>query len=209
VEYTVIGEDGAREKRSAGPASFTIVSVRTDPKTADKLVEIRPLLPMSFDWGRYLIPALALLAAAIIGALIWRRISRLKRATGGELLPPLIPAHVKALASLEKLREDDLFSHGEGRRHFFQVSEIMRRYVEGRYGAPALERTTDEIEMVFDQRFERKEKRDPLLCLLREMDMVKFAKREANREDGLAAIGRARAWVEATKPAEALLREAK
>jgi len=41
------------------------------------------------------------------------------------------------------------------------------------------------------------------------MDMVKFAKREANREDGLAAIGRARAWVEATKPAEALLMEAK
>ena len=200
VTYEIVKEDDSRQTFTTGPVSFDIVSVRTDPGAADQPVDIRPPVDMPFDWRRYLLPALALLAAAIIGALIWRRFSTGRKLAESEQGPPPVPPHLEAFDSLTALKNRDMFAHGQGQLYFFLLSDIMRKYVEGRYGAPALERTTDEFEREFDLRYERKEKRDMLIGLLRGCDIVKFANREATREEADRAFAQAWAWVEETMP---------
>ncbi|MDH5638753.1 MAG: hypothetical protein OEZ04_09695, partial [Nitrospinota bacterium] len=200
VTYEIVGEDDKRRTLSTEPVSFEIATTLTDPKTADQPIEIRPPVDLPFDWKRYLLPALALLAACVIGALIWRKLSTRRRIIETEQGPPPVPPHLEAFDNLTALKSQDMFAQGRGRRYFFLLSDIIRKYVEGRYGAPALERTTDEFEREFDLRYERKEKRDILLDLMRTCDMVKFANQEASREDGDQAFDQAWAWVDATKP---------
>lgn len=207
VAYEIVGADGQGRAHATAPTPFEIVSVRTDPNTADQPINIRPPVELPLDLKRYLLPALALLAAAIVGALLWRKLSARRRMMTEEHGPPAVPPHLEAFESLASLKRQEMFSQGHGRRFFFLLSDIMRKYVEGRYGAPALERTTDEFEREFDLRFERKEKRDQLIDLMRTCDMVKFANKEALREDGDQAFDTAWAWVESTRPKEPIIPE--
>ncbi|MDH5509323.1 MAG: hypothetical protein OEZ32_03100 [Nitrospinota bacterium] len=200
VTYEIVGEEEKRRTLSTDPGSFEIITSLTDPKTADQPIEIRPPVDLPFDWKRYLLPTLALLAAVIIGALMWRKFSTRRRIIEERQGPPPVPPHLEAFDSLAALKSQDMFARGHGRKYFFLLSDIIRKYVEGRYGAPALERTTDEFEREFDLRYERKEKRDKLMDLMRTCDMIKFANQETSREEGDRAFDQAWAWVEETKP---------
>ncbi|MDH4182660.1 MAG: hypothetical protein OEV92_00425 [Nitrospinota bacterium] len=199
VEVSIQGPGDAARAEDTGPASYEIITSLTDPKTKDQLVDIRPPLEMPIDWRRYLAPALMALAAMAAGALLWRYLSGRHKISAGPPPPPPPPAHLAAFERLKNLKEEDLFFRGQGQVYFFQLSEIMRAYVEARYGAPALERTTAEIEMVFDLRFERKDKRERLIELLETCDIFKFTKRQPTREDGELAFEVAWQWVEDTR----------
>jgi len=199
VEVFIQGPGDAARAEAAGTASYEIITSLTDPKTNDQLVDIRPPLEMPIDWRRYLAPALLALAAMAAGALLWRYLSGRHKISAGPPPPPPPPAHLAAFERLKNLKEEDLFFRGQGQVYFFQLSEIMRAYVEARYGAPALERTTAEIEMVFDLRFERKDKRERLIELLETCDIFKFTKRQPTREDGELAFDVAWQWVEDTR----------
>lgn len=208
LEYKVIDANGDEEERTAGPAKVDVQSVLTNAEGEPQPKDIRSPVEVPLHWKRFIIPVAALIGAMIAGILLYRWFSRRERP---EVAPPPLPVklpHEIALEEIETLRADDPFGQGSAREHFFRLSEIVRKYIEGRYGVLALERTTHEIESEFDERFVMMEIKAPLMNLLKACDLVKFAKQKPGREQADTAVNRAVEFIEATKPKSGAGRDA-
>jgi hypothetical protein len=88
-----------------------------------------------------------------------------------------IPIHEIALNQLAALKLKNFLNCGDSRKHFFELSEIFRRYLGKRYNFPALDWTTEEI-----TKYIQKEKKleliqqDETIRILDKADLIKFAK---------------------------------
>jgi len=89
------------------------------------------------------------LLAVVAGILIWQGIRYWKRRKAGEKLPeirkkPAEPAHVFALRELNVLKDARLWQQGRVKAYYTRLTDILRTYLEYRYGIHALEQTTSE-----------------------------------------------------------------
>ena len=115
--------------------------------------------------------------------------------------PPL-PPHIVALAALENLHGACLWQNGEYKLYYSALSDILRTYLDGRFEVGAMEMTTDEIvASLRDVEVEQKLKME-LLAVLRDADLVKFAKATPEAQENEAAFDKALNFVEQTKPVE-------
>ena len=152
------------------------------------------------DWK--LILRLAAIGAVIlllagIGFYYWRK------RQGKSLLPerkePERPAHEIALEALQKLRESDLLANGRIKAFYVELTEIVRRYIEGRYFVPALELTTGELMRNLQPVAIESNAKAMLQELLDSGDLVKFAKYEPAVEEHERTLQLAEAFVDTTK----------
>lgn len=138
-----------------------------------------------------------ILLLAGLGYYFWRK------RQGKTLLPtkaePARPAHEIALEALRQLRESDLLAIGKIKAYYVELSEIIRRYIEGRYFVPALEQTTGELLDNLKTVTLEANPRAILHDLLERSDLVKFAKYEPTPNDHDHAWQLAESFVEATK----------
>ena len=115
--------------------------------------------------------------------------------------PPL-PPHVEAQMALEKLRQQRLWQEGEHKLYYSTLTDIIRAYIAGRYGVGAMEMTSDEIIVAMrGVELPQKSAMD-LSDILREADLVKFAKAVPEADENEAAFRAAWDFVEQTKPVE-------
>lgn len=88
-----------------------------------------------------------------------------------------IPAHVIALKALNELLASDLLVQGEIKLFYQKISEILRVYIENRFGLQAPERTTEEFLQELQSNKILPEKYNLMLnAFLTHCDLVKFAK---------------------------------
>ena len=89
----------------------------------------------------------------------------------------VIPPHIEALENLRILKDEKLWQNGFEKEYHIRLSDIIRTYIEKRYGVTALEQTTDEI-MRHTRTLESIDDvlRNKLKQILMLSDMVKFAK---------------------------------
>ncbi len=85
------------------------------------------------------------------------------------------PAHVIAFEALEKLIGESLPSQGLVKEYYFRLSEIVRSYLERRFGINGLEMTSDEIRSWLEGRSLSAKIRLSIDDFLGETDLVKFA----------------------------------
>lgn len=115
--------------------------------------------------------------------------------------PPL-PPHVVAIAALEKLRGQRLWQQDKHKLYYSALTDIVRTYIAGRFGVGAMEMTSDEIiEAMRGTELPQKCAMD-LTQILREADLVKFAKAMPEADENEAAYRAALDFVEQTKPEE-------
>jgi hypothetical protein len=170
-----------------------------EPAPAD----LKPALEPPRDWRPLLVAAAVAAAAAALGFWILRRLRRRGRR---EAPPPpvrrapLRPAWETALEELDRIAAADHVGHGELARQYVEVTAALRRYLEERYGVPALEQTTSELADSLRRTPLRPELAARVLALLREADLVKFAKAAPAPADARAVEARARETVSATIP---------
>ena len=90
---------------------------------------------------------------------------------------PAEPAHVIALRELYKLRDEALWQRGEVKEFYSRLSDILRRYIDNRYGIMSPELTTDEtVRMLQKAAVTTHDQMSLIKELLSLSDMVKFAK---------------------------------
>lgn len=140
---------------------------------------------------------LALLATAI--ALLLKRRAAVEPATP----PPPPPAHERALRALDALLSRHLPEQGAVEPYFVELSEILRRYIEDRFGLRAPERTTEEFLAELrnsdaGRRALEAAQRDVLRGFLERADLVKFARDEPDLDVCAQAAGAARDFVRGT-----------
>ncbi len=139
--------------------------------------------------------AVALAAVALTGVW-WLR----ARGRGAAPEPELAP-HERARRDLSRLELERLPERGEVEPFYVRLSDIVRAYVEGRFGIAAPDRTTQE--------FLREASRDPRLAgeherelagFLRAADMVKFAEARPDPASCARSLESMRSFVERTAP---------
>ncbi|MDR2912773.1 MAG: hypothetical protein LBV38_05725 [Alistipes sp.] len=168
----------------------------------DRPYDIKPPLKLPLKFGEISgWIALALLALALLGALIWLLVRHLRR--GGKLFGgggPPVPPHVEAIRRLEALRNQKLPLSGRHKQYYSGITDILRAYIDARFGIGAMEMTSDEILAATSETGEIDSKRyDDLAALLRLADLVKFAKLTPDEGENDRAYFNAYYFVEETK----------
>jgi hypothetical protein len=173
-EVAVLAADGGRELLETDRFGIEVVTVGAD-ETGD-IREIRGPFSIPVSVVRvagWLLVLLLLLSIALFAYRRWRLAPHAEVVDAG---PPPRPAHEIALEALDRLESSPLLSRGEVKGYHIEVSEILRRYVEGRFTVPALEMTTWEIAEGLERAGVGQEFREGLRRFLDQCDLVKFAK---------------------------------
>ncbi len=159
-----------------------------------ELQDIAGPLDMPVPWWWWAAGAVA--ALALIGGLLYW----LKRRRRPDA-PRRVPPHEEALAALERLLASSLLDDGEVEAFYRRLSAIVRRYVEGRFGLRAPERTTEEfLHEISGGPVISRAHQLLLRDFLQEADMVKFARFVPRQEQTGRAVTAAKAFVEQTVP---------
>jgi hypothetical protein len=154
-------------------------------------------LPADFRTS-VIIGAAAALIVAAAGFYLWRRSRRLK-----EIYQRAIPAHEKAFARLEALLSEGFVEEKRYSEFTAGVSDILRLYIEDRFGLRAPERTTEEFLAEAGPGLDvDEEKKSILEQFLLHCDLVKFAALEPTSDDVKRTFETCRDFVDATKREE-------
>lgn len=148
-----------------------------------------------------------ILLVLIAGVLIWWLVkfirSRKKEVIAVEELPNPDPAHVIAFRELEKLRGEELWQKGDFKGYYTRLTEILRQYLENRYGVFSLELTTSEtLNALVKTGFKKDASYNRLKSVLNGADLVKFAKYIPEKDENEAHFQNAWLFVEETKRIE-------
>lgn len=171
------------------------------------LRDIKPVKTLKFKFGEisgYLSILIALIALVALGIYILARYlaARGKRITDLFKPEPPVPAHIVAITALESLKNQKLWQNNRHKEYYSALSEIVRTYIDGRFGIGAMEMSTDEIvEAIKGIDIPQKNAMD-LVSVLRDADLVKFAKAIFEAAENESAFAKIYYFVEDTKPVE-------
>lgn len=147
------------------------------------------------------------LLAALLAAAIWviikliRRFKKIRREPEQVVNPD--PAHIIAFRDLEKLKEEQLWQKGEVKLYYSRLTEILRLYLENRYGVYSLEMTTSEtLEALVKAGFKKDELYTAIKTILNGSDLVKFAKYKPEPSENEQHFDNSWKFVELTKVKE-------
>ena len=175
--------------------------------TSQSIFDLKPQKTLPFRFGEisgYLL--WGLLVLLLLGAGAWyllRWLDRRGKHLGDLFRPaPPQPAHVVAIKALERLHHQKLWQNSKYKEYYSELTDILRTYISGRWGIGAMEMTTDEIVAAMrDIELPDKAAMD-LVTILRDGDLVKFAKDTPDAEQNENDYLKSYYFVEETKPAE-------
>jgi hypothetical protein len=189
----------AKSKDGVGAASTpeTRITVLSSLEGAGAAIEApgAPLPPPFQGWW-WLVGIAAALALAASAWWLLRRAQTARHEPHEVALPP----HVKAQRALERLRGQRVATLAEIEQYYVQVSQILRVYLEERFGLRAPERTTEEFlrELEGGSALAKNHRRE-LERFLSQCDLVKFAAVVPGPAEHQAVFELAAAFVEATR----------
>jgi hypothetical protein len=175
---------------------------RVSPADAEEIKDIKDLI---YPPGRFPLRAvlIGLAAAGLVAAavLLLRRRRRFGIAPE-EPGPPPLPPHEQAYLDLERIAARGLVKKGLIKEYYTELSEVIRRYIGGRYGIMTMELTTTELLASMREAGLDREEGRAFRQFLARCDLVKFAKHIPPPDEMEGEIGRARSLVDATKVVE-------
>jgi len=189
--------DAEPQEVSCNPITIRVETVL--PEDAEDLQDIKLPLDVPADASFWWLWVLLAGLAAGLAFWYWRRYKTRKELVPGPPVPSL-PPYEEAVAALLRLKELELPRLGETKRHYVELSEIVRRYIERRFGVVASEMTSRQILRELRSQTEADGHGGELAGLLRDCDLVKFAKFEPSLERSRVLLELARTWLQMTRP---------
>lgn len=143
----------------------------------------------------------AILAALVLIAVLLFLIRKWLRARKGKpKAKPVIPPYQEAVKALDELKGKQLWQHGENERYFVELTDILRRYLNRRFGVAAPEMTTSQFLDEASRHPRLTAYADELQRLLHLADFIKFAKGDSLPAENEEAFSIVRRFVEDTRP---------
>ena len=144
-----------------------------------QLHDIKPVRKAPFVWTDYLwvlwIVLGIMLLIALIGLVVYLVLK--KKRKGYLFKPPVVlPAHVRALKELDKLKAEKVWQQGREKEFYSKLTDILRSYIYEREGINAMEMTSGEILGEIRKVSDVESVYDNLKHILSTSDLVKFAK---------------------------------
>lgn len=179
-------------------AAFEVISslaASNMPPREIKELAVWPARTPAWVWALLIAAVLVGLAAAAAYALLRRR-----RQAALYQPPPPLP-HEVALLALQMLREKGWIEIENVRPFYWELTDIIRYYIENRFQLHAPERTTDEfIREASESRLLSPDHQHRVRAFLEQADLVKFARHRPGRPDMENAFATAERLVRETQP---------
>ncbi len=160
-----------------------------------KLIDYIPNIIANYWWAWLL--GLALLAFLIFAYFKWYKKGINPFKPEKKRLPP----YEEAILALNNLKNRQLWQNGQHKEYYSCLTDILRVYIERRFGINAVEMTSSEIMEQIKHNEEALQVKDQLSEVLEIADFVKFAKMQTLADDNEVAFQRTLNFVEQTKPA--------
>jgi len=206
LRVSYLDRQGQTQEVETDSIRITVTSVLTGTEGVTSPLDIRDLKPQAElprDWSWLLWAGLVGLTLALaILALLWFLARRRKRA--GAAAPTVVvdlrPPEEIAYEELERIAGLQLVGQGRFKEHYTLTADCLRRYAEGIYGIPAMDRTTEEFYAALRRARMDGQQVRLFKDFLDESDLVKFAKYVPPVEEVWEAVPRARDIVDVTRP---------
>ncbi|GBD95326.1 MAG TPA: hypothetical protein ENG83_08285 [Nitrospirae bacterium] len=154
--------------------------------------------PLSIQGQAYLYILIALLAVIVITVLVLLFLKKRKKPE--EIVIPPVPAHETAYRAFDELMKNDYLKKGHVQEYYFELSNIVRHYVENRFSLRAPEMTTEEfLSTLRDSDTLNSGQKGLMREFLSHCDMVKFAKYLPDQKEAESSYEAARKIVDETK----------
>ncbi|MFI3240451.1 MAG: cell wall anchor protein, partial [Bacteroidales bacterium] len=114
----------------------------------------------------------------------------------------VIPPYDEAIMNLNSLKDQQLWQAGRDKEYYTILTDILRSYLERRFGIYAMEMTSTQIIKILKSNEETKVVNKNMQQILEIADFVKFAKVRPMPEDNERSFRNAVDFVEETKPKE-------
>lgn len=165
------------------------------------IMDIKGPMDVPLNWRKYLL--YGLIALVVIGLLVggylyWQKHRKPKSAPAARPVPTR-PAHEIALEKLEELRLKKLWQGDRVKEYYIELSDIVREYIEFRFGIMALEQTTDETVAALLRQQVDAQQVETLRKTLQLADLAKFAKYRPISDENEKSMDVAKGFVVATK----------
>ncbi|MCM1293263.1 MAG: DUF4381 family protein [Bacteroides sp.] len=152
------------------------------------------------DWlqiyGWWIVAALVIIIIGLFVYLKWGRNGGMKRIFTKKVIPP----YDLAISELNRLQEMQLWQKGDEKGYYTELTNILRRYLEGRFGISAMEMTTPQIMEALEKADNAKEYTTLVSAVLSQADFVKFAKARPEADQNNRSFANTRQFVELTRP---------
>ncbi len=175
-----------------------LVFVSTSFAYSQDIRDIRPPVYFPFNFKLLIIAISILLLSGVccLAVFIFKKKNKKQK-----IIPVFIKsAHQKAYQALNQLRAKDLPSSGKVKEYYYQLSIIIRRYIEDRFFLKAPDMTTGEfLFSIKDSKILKEEYQSILKEFLMLCDIVKFAKYGPTEEEIEKSFDVAIKFVDQTK----------
>jgi hypothetical protein len=168
--------------------------------TSKNIRDIKKPLNVPFIFEEAIPYILSALGVAILVLLIIYLKKKFKRKeVVRKVFIPTRPPHEIALEELKKLEAERLWQQGLIKQYHSRITDIVRTYIEYRYGVIAMEMPTGEILEALSRAVMEKESSEKLSQFLQLADMVKFAKVQPLPGENEMSMQQAYDFINATK----------
>lgn len=150
-------------------------------------------IPMWVVWA---LSGLILVAIAVILIVLLRK-NKLQTLIRRK---PVVPPYELAMQGLNALQSKRMAASGHDKEYYTELVDILRRYLQGRFGINAMEMTSTQIMKALKSNSETRLPAERMNDVLRVADFVKFAKERPQVQDNERALADAFDFVESTKP---------
>lgn len=138
--------------------------------------DIRPLKDLAEIKGGFPLGFFIMLLLIVVGVAVAFIYFKKKRHSTEETVAPPRPPEEIAMEAFRSLQGMGLVQKGMVKEYYIKLSDIIRIYIEGRYGVFALDRTTWELYQEMRLRKIERAHVDKIRDFLEDCDLVKFAK---------------------------------
>jgi hypothetical protein len=196
--FSISFDDSRSEETVTGtvvtdPLPIEVISLMTEAQTAGELRELRGPVNMIDSW-----PIWAWLLVAGILVVMVAMATLVIRGRGLQQIIELTPEE-QARRDLANLQSSGLLEEQALQPFYFRLTDILRHYIEGRFGLKAPRSTTAEfLSEMGHNRMLTVDQQQTLGQFLRSADMVKFARHEPPVATGQSALQQALLFVDET-----------
>ncbi|MGM9804295.1 MAG: cell wall anchor protein [Muribaculaceae bacterium] len=201
--HYVVGKDTFETQQ----LSLKVIPVKVDTlKTVHDYKPVEDVPFKLFDWVPDFISdywwvyfiVLLILGLAFFVYMKWLRHGEVPLIPKKKRMPP----YEEAILRLGLLKEKKLWQSGQEKAYFTELTDILREYIERRFGINAVEMTTTQIIDVLRHNEETRDVNELLNSILELADFVKFANMRPLSDDNELAYQRAINFVDHTRPVE-------
>ena len=173
IKFRFSDKNGDVQISYSNEVAFDVKTIEVN--TQEDIQDVKSPLRIPLDWLSTLLYVLILLLVIAAGYFVYQKY--IKKKEEGIVVKPVIkiPPHEIALKALRSLEEQKLWQQGKIKDYHSELTDIIRRYFEGRFNFLAMEMPSSDVLMNL-KKIDKETVYKAAESFFSNADLVKFAK---------------------------------